>query len=439
MALTTPKTAKVIDINSIEKSQRLEPVFPDWTNTEKSRPANSRTNLKALTDFMGVTLGFNLLTFEPSKLNKKGEELPGSFDRLRSDLIGNASIHGLQKVIVDDHALALSEVNPYHPIKHILDSVVWDGSPRMQKVIDCLNAKDKELANLVMRKWLVGCVASLYEHKFSSKLVPILQGGQSFRKTAFISRIASITDYSFLEGAEINPDNKDSVLSCIRSWIVELGELERTSKNSQGALKAFITKSVDTVRPPYARTDIKKHRQTSLIGTVNGSDFLNDETGSSRYAVLEMERQADVDAINILLGWTWDNGRINLTDKNQLNQFWAEVKSLYDQGESWLLDDHEAKKTQAVNGHFDNKGNWYQLIEEQLVNSGYAPVWQKSSDICTVLEIQTQHVRMVGKALKRLHEDGKIDSRKCRGRTMEYYLPNKNLYFPDTGYKPDDF
>ncbi|MFC1234443.1 hypothetical protein [Vibrio sp. F74] len=50
-----------------------------------------------------------------------------------------------------------------------------------------MNAVDLEIA---MLKWLIAVIACLYDQFFSNKLVPVLQGGQSFMKTTFISLVA---------------------------------------------------------------------------------------------------------------------------------------------------------------------------------------------------------------------------------------------------------
>ena len=81
------------------------------------------------------------------------------------------------------------------------------------------------------------------------------------------------------ENADGTEGEVQSKISQLKSQI-ELGELERSTKNSQGALKAFISKEVDTVRPPYSRVDVKKPRQSHFIATVNETDFLKDQTGN---------------------------------------------------------------------------------------------------------------------------------------------------------------
>jgi putative DNA primase/helicase len=74
----------------------------------------------------------------------------------------------------------------------------------------------------------------------------------------------------FLEGQTLNPAEKDSVLTAVSHWIVELGELDATFKKADIAqLKAFVTKTSDKVRRPYALKDSSFPRRTVFAGTVN--------------------------------------------------------------------------------------------------------------------------------------------------------------------------
>lgn len=406
-------------------------VFKDTINVAGGRVKvlNTADNLQSLGKYYGMTFRFNLMTFEIDICDLEGGSLATNVDEIRSQLISLASVHQLPKATIDDHLSAVCQRNKYHPIKDYLDNGEWDGIKRVEAVIDCVNAKHRKIAQIVLKRWLVGVVACLYEDYFKSKLVPVLQGDQSFKKTAFVERIAQLISAAFLEGAELNPDNKDSVLSCIRHWIVELGELERTSKNSQGSLKAFISKSVDTVRPPYGRGDIKKMRQTAFIATVNGSEFLKDETGSSRFGVIEMERAADMDKLNHLLGWDYDGtGSIKQPHPELLRQFWLEVKHLYQQGEKWQLDEAEVQALREINSNFNDNGPWYELILDGHINSDciFFDKWVAAGDFVKEKDNCTgKDTSMIGKALRRLAADGYLESKKGSGNRTLYRAISK--------------
>jgi len=415
-----PKPNQLPNIACELESETLIDRFPHFKVNSKGDKylINTAPNLAVLIEYIGIKAAINKMSYEP-ELSVNGKAF-SSVDSARSYLITNAMITGLPKVAIDDHLVALAEQNSYHPIAELLNSSQWDGTKRVERVLACLNAKDPELAIAIMKKWLVGCVASLYEKTFSSKLVPVLQGDQSYMKTAFISRIANIIDGAFLEGAELNPDNKDSVLSCIKSWIVELGELERTSKNSQGSLKAFITKPIDTIRPPYARGDIKKPRQTHFIASVNGVNFLKDETGNSRYGVVELAGAVDIETTNSLLGYEYNNGSLKLVHPELLLQFWLEIKAMYDAKYGWTLSKDELSLAAKVADKYSDKGNWYEIICDHLAKAKGAEAKMTATEICNYLGINTAQSKWVGKALTQLVEEGLI--KKGRTGQKRFYL-----------------
>jgi putative DNA primase/helicase len=127
----------------------------------------------------------------------------------------------------------------------------------------------------------------------------------------------------FLEGQTLNPADKDSVLTAVSHWIVELGELDATFKKADIAqLKAFVTKTSDKVRRPYARKDSSFPRRTVFAGTVNDFQFLHDITGNRRF-------------------WPIAVDAITLYPSLDYQQLWAEVKTWYDSGEKWYLSNQE--------------------------------------------------------------------------------------------------
>ena len=412
----------------VEKvSQLHDTVKPNYPDLDaRFNPLPTSRNLQALLKSNGIDVVVNKMNMEV-ELFVDGQMLDKTAEQKRSLLIDVCVRGGFKKEILADHLMSLAENNSYHPFANYLHESNWDGIDRMTPVIDAMNAKDKELASCVMRKFFIAVVASVFETPFSSKLIPVLQGGQSFRKTAFIKRFASVFEGAFLEGQEINPDSKDSVISCINSLIVELGELERTSRNSQGSLKAFITKEVDTVRPPYGAKDIKKPRQTSFIATVNVTGFLRDETGSSRYAVIELAAPIDMELVNRTLGWRYDNGRLSHRHPAELKQFWLQAYELYRSGESWHLTDTELELAAKVNNEHNAKSSYYEAIVERFLIDDpekYVWEWVTASEVCKHINVHVDKNRIVGKELKRLaQEEGAIESKAGRSNTTLYRLP----------------
>lgn len=398
--------------------------FTDWSGGEKPKPLATNTNLSDLLAHCGMGLRVNQMNLALEVVDCNGALIGSDWNVTRSDLVTSAVLNALPKVAIDDHAANVAAKNAYHPVKQWLDGGKWDGVKRMERVIDCIPSADPAFTRTVMTKWLVSCVAALYEQRFSTKLTPVLKGDQSFKKTAFVSRLASVVDGAFLEGLSLDPTSKDSVSATIKSWVAELGEIGQTTRKGNDALKAFLTMSQDKIRLPYDRAETIKPRQTCFIGTVNDDHFLRDESGSTRFAVVEMTAPVQLDAVNELLGWNWSGGRLRHDKPELLRQFWLEVKALYDGGAGWALTEQEQERACAVNDEFAEKSPQYiRIIEEHITKPHYGKAWVTVS---TLVELHGEPVSMGGRwgrALTLLAKEGMIEKRcRSRGRT-EYLIP----------------
>ncbi|HCE4639602.1 TPA: virulence protein [Vibrio parahaemolyticus] len=401
--------------------------FPDIKKEGMKRIIlNTDDNLRVLLDHKGYVPYLNAMNTEIEVLhNDKVME----YEVLISKLISDCARFDVPKAAIGDHLHVLAKERSYHPIVLYLAESKWDGVERVKQVMGCIRSKRPEVTELIMRRWLVGCIAALYEPRFSSKLVPVLQSNQSFRKTAFLSRIGEIVQDAFLEGRALDPRNKDSVLPVIKSWIVELGELESSTKHSQGLLKAFISKGADTIRLPYARTDLKKPRQTLLIATVNGQDFLKDRTGNTRFGVIELNEPIDMTTVNSILGWQYDGtGSLRKENPELLRQFWLEVKHMYDTGEPWVLSMDEQALVDTVSDKYLDKGRWYNMLHERISmasdDNRSQTDWLAPSQISQILGIPCNYAAHVGRALQRLADEGRIATRYKDGYKL-YLFPNR--------------
>jgi hypothetical protein len=235
---------------------------------------------------------------------------------------------------------AISEAaasNAYHPIKDYLARLRWDGEDRLTAFLDHLtfNPSVGPVGRTFVRRWLIGAVAKVMEQGQNFMLV--IDGNQGIGKSYLVRWLCPLPRF-FLEGA-IHPDDKDTYLRLMSNWIWEVGELEGTTRKAdRAALKDFITRREVTIRLPYAKHDIVRPAAASLIGTINedGAGFLNDPTGTRRFAVIKL------DGIDF---------RYVTIDRDQL---WAQVFTLYQDGEPWELTGDERQAQHAVNSHYES-------------------------------------------------------------------------------------
>lgn len=403
-----------LKIEPVQVDQLIE--YPDLSKSKRPKPLATSSNFVTLLKHIGLEIAKNQMNMNLD-VKQNGVIFEPSYESLRSILIDECSKSDLPIAAIDHHLVAIGERASYHPVAAALDGLCWDGVERVQRVLDCMPCTDPMMRNSIMKKWLISAIAAVYEQHFSSKLVPVLKGGQSTYKSTFLSRVCSIVEGSFLPESPLDPENKDNLITVTGHHIVELSELERSTRKEVGAVKAFITKDVDNFRPPYGRVAIKKKRRTVMIGTVNNDEFLKDISGNSRFTVIEVTGRISLDDVNEILGYSYDNGRVRQMDRGQLLQFWLEVKHWYDTCLGWILNESELKLSEHNNIQYMIKGDYYHIIMEKI------DFWWKddymgisASEIAGLLGLNASYAGKIGKDLAQLTKDGVLKSGEGRDR-----------------------
>ncbi len=202
-----------------------------------------------------------------------------------------------------------------------------------------------------MKKWLISCVAAACEpNGVELEGILVFQGAQGLGKTLWFKRLANYDEGWLLEGATLNPSDKDSVKQAVSHWIVELGEIESTFKKSDiDQLKAFVTKKTDELRLPYDRAFTTYQRRTAFYASVNAREFLTDTSGNRRFWVIPV------------------NG-IDVNHGVDMQQLWAEVKeTMYRPGQkNWFLSPDERAQLQESNELYRTQSSVEDLILEHV-------------------------------------------------------------------------
>lgn len=196
--------------------------------------------------------------------------------------------------IITDYARYVANKNAYNPVLELIKGTEWDGVDRMGFLYDALHIDEKDtLSRLLILKWFwqgISLLRNDESNPFGADGILVLSGAQGLGKTTFFRHFAIKPEW-FGGGRKIKSADKDHERRCVTSWIVELGELDTTFKHADaGALKEFITREMDIYRLPYGRTDRKHARRSNIGATVNGHDFLIDETGNRRYWTVPITR-----------------------------------------------------------------------------------------------------------------------------------------------------
>lgn len=225
-----------------------------------------------------------------------------------------------------DILVSLARRNTKNPPKEYFERIKWDKKPRIDTwltyYLGCEEQNEKYL-QMVGSKWMIAAVKRIYEPGAKFDNVLILEGEQYIGKSRALERLATINNSRYFtdEGVDFRGNNKDSLLKLQGKLIFEMPELASFRKAETDEIKAFITRSVDEYRPPYARKSAPRPRMFVMAGSVNPiAGYLTDPTGNRRYWPVRCGRRIDLDALE--------------ADKEQL---WAEAVYRYKQGEQiWL-------------------------------------------------------------------------------------------------------
>ena len=313
--------------------------FGVWPDTgDKGQPLNTLENLDYMLRAYGVIVRYNVIRKAVEIIVPGTECSPDNAQKVA--LARVTSLCGrnrLPKADLDQFLFDIADRNQFNPALAWIESAPWDGTSRLDALFATVEPEagfDITVRNLLLRRWLISAVAAIsMPGGFRAKGVLVFSGRQSVGKTAWFMNLLPEGLRSLAkEGAVIDPGNKDTIISAISHWLVELGEVDATFRRSDIAhLKAFISQSADKVRLPYARRDDEYPRRTVFFASVNERDYLVDDTGNTRW-------------------WTIPVRRIDYAHGIDMQQLWSEVLTLFRAGERWWLDGTEEARLEEING-----------------------------------------------------------------------------------------
>jgi putative DNA primase/helicase len=334
------------------------PVEYDFHRSANGRFLNTKDNINGVLKVHDVDVRYNVI-------KKKLEiDIPGM--EFIADMFEEASLieiedrcinMGIPHTKVRDYLKVLAR--EYNPVKEWIDSEPWDGTDRLPDFLGSLTTEESaQLKDMLLKKWLISCVAAAYEKNgVELEGILVLQGAQGLGKTLWFKRLCDYNKGWLLEGATLNPSDKDSVKRAVSHWIVELGEIESTFKKSDiDQLKAFVTSKTDELRLPYDRAFTTYQRRTAFYASVNAREFLTDTSGNRRFWVLAVRD-------------------INVNHGVNMQQLWAQVKeTMYVPGQkNWFLSPDERELLHDSNEAYRTQSSVEDLILEHVnFSSEYA-------------------------------------------------------------------
>lgn len=263
------------------------------------------------------------------------------------------------KTTVEDAMVGEASIRRFHPICDWLDSLKWDGVPRIDKWLTSAFQADKtDLNRAIGSKFLIAAVRRIRKPGTKFDHMPVLEGPQGIGKSTAIKALFSAPWFSDSIPPDLN--NKDAAMALLGVWCLEFSEIEQLIKADIETIKAFLSRAVDRYRPPYGKTFVDRPRQGVLIGTTNSDDYLRDTSGNRRIWPIKC----------VVANTEW-------IEENR-DQLWAEAVAREAEGEAIWLDDEEIR-AEAVEVQADRMiQDVWQLIISQ---------WLGSRDEVTVADV----------------------------------------------------
>ncbi len=311
---------------------------PVW-NTE-----NALTVLRSHPEWQGV-LAHNLFRMKRMLLGPIPGEHDGGYPRSFNDLdyvaaqawFNRAGFRTASKDVVVDAMHKIASENSFDPLEDYLNELEWDKVQRLNRWLSTYcGAEESDYTAEIGLRWCISAVARGLHPGCKADHMIVFEGSQGARKSTALATLAGPNWFS----DSLPPmQTKDASSFLSGRWIIEVAELEAMRRDVD-AVKAFISRQVETYRPAYGREEVTEPRRCVFAGTTNKDDWQRDETGGRRF-------------------WPVKVGEINISAlERDRDQLWAEAVTLYKNGERWWLEGDVVSAALAAAGERRPEDPW---------------------------------------------------------------------------------
>jgi putative DNA primase/helicase len=185
--------------------------------------------------------------------------------------------------VVHGGILLHAKRNPFDALHEFLRALPeWDETPRLDTwLVEIAKCKDIPAVRLFGRKWLIQAMARGTDPGIEADGVLVLEGPQGAGKNRLIKALFGDFHRSL---ACYDPGDVEAARIAGSCWVVHDDEFGG-SRADVDRLKAFVSTTADTYRPPYGRNLVTRARRAVIIASTNQSTYLTDETNRRFYPV----------------------------------------------------------------------------------------------------------------------------------------------------------
>lgn len=273
----------------------------------------------------------------------------------------------------------------YHPVQEYLEGLVWDGEPRLGRMVERYLGNPGEIENRMGSMWMISAVARAMKPGCKVDSMLVLLGDQGDGKTTFLETICGM-DWFQPELPDLR--NKDSMILLLGRWIICMDELHALRDSAVMELaKSYLTRRVDSYVPKYGRAAVNQPRGCVFAATGNPTEFLTDPTGNRRF-------------------WCIKVGKIDVEDTaRDRDQLWAEAMAEYREGRQWWPDAESSRMIDAQNSErFARHSEWDSIVEAYCEGVEFVTISEilKHIGFHGASDWNQGHENMVARALQKM-------------------------------------
>ena len=271
--------------------------------------------------------------FDHQASSTAGRICDDDYSRLSHYLAKNFGMD-IRREVLRAGCSAAARGNAFHPLRDRLDAlgVAYDGDSRLGSFLVKYALVDdsgqREYVSKMGLMWAVGAVARVYQPGCQNDTVLCLEGAGGGGKSSFFKALSDAVMPDLFGDGITDLSSSTAVVEGTRGkWIVELPELSAVRRASDvEALKASITRRIETHREPYAVEPEDIPRSFVLVASTNKSEYLADTDGALLRRFLPVRTVAS------------EAKRMPLDElAADAPQLWGEAVRLYKSGARWWL------------------------------------------------------------------------------------------------------
>ena len=336
------ETALSEAIAAIQPQETVEEVMEKLVKTAKGQVKNMVTNAETILSCDPLLRGairFNELTQRVDIVKPVDWERGKTGTTLDDNDINNIHLYCertygfTSKQLLEEAVFIVAYRARFHPIRDCLNSLKWDGTPRVRNALHhFLGADTSDYTYEILKFFMLGAVSRVFCPGNKFDYIICVVGNQGTGKSTFF-RFLAINDDWFTD--DLKDLESGKIYEKLQGhWIVELSEMLATNNaKSNEAIKSFLSRQKEIYRTPYEKYPKERPRQCVFAGTTNTISFLpGDRTGNRRFLPIACnENEAEV--------FILDNEK---KSREYIRQMWAEVMEI------WRSEDVRLKLPQEI-------------------------------------------------------------------------------------------